>query len=161
MIETTDKPSTRGHIAPPALAPAEVDLMLAKVTTTALPTDDATRIDVLRGLEQLKCAVEGAQAAIAVAFDSSQRRRAADRGVRPEKQGEGIGHQIALARRVSPQRGSRHLGLAKVLTNEMPHTMNAARRSHHRMACHDPRSRDGVPRHRASPGDRRGVGGRC
>ncbi len=130
MIGTTAKPSTRGDITPLVLEPAVVDLMLAKVTTSALPTDDVTRIDVLRGLEQLKCAVEGAQAAIAVAFDASQRQVAAERGIRPEKQGDGIGHQIALARRESPQRGSRHLGLAKVLMTEMPHTLSALRSGH-------------------------------
>ncbi len=35
--------------------------------------------------------------------------------------------QVALARRVSPHRGQRLLGLAKVLHAEMPHTMAAFR----------------------------------
>ena len=33
--------------------------------------------------------------------------------------------QVALARRVSPVRGAQHLGLARVLSNEMPHTLRA------------------------------------
>ena len=123
MIGTTAKQGTGGDIVSLVLEPAEVDLMLAKVTTAALPTDDVLRIDVLRVLEQLKCAIEGAQAAIAADFDGSQRQLAAERGVRPERHGDGIGHQVALARRESAQRGGQHLGLAKVLTSEMPHTM--------------------------------------
>jgi hypothetical protein len=130
MIGTTSKQITGGDTSPLVLEPGEVDSMLEKVATGALPTDDATRIDVLRGLERLKCAVEGAQAAIAVGFDASQRQVAADRGARREKQGHGIGHQIALARRESPQKGHQHLGLAKVLTTEMPHTMRALRGGH-------------------------------
>jgi hypothetical protein len=130
MIETTEQRGPGGDTTPLVLKPAEVDSMLAKVVTGALPTDDVSRIDVLRGLEQLRCAVEGAQAAITMTFDASQRQVAAERGVRPEKQGEGIGHQIALARRESPQRGREHLGLAKILTTEMPHTMAALRSGH-------------------------------
>ena len=39
------------------------------------------------------------------------------------RQGEGVASQIALARRESPIRGALHLGLAKVLTAEMPCTL--------------------------------------
>ena len=35
--------------------------------------------------------------------------------------------QVALARRESPHRGQQHLGLARVLTREMPHTLAAFR----------------------------------
>lgn len=35
--------------------------------------------------------------------------------------------EIALARRESPHRGQQHLGLARILTAEMPHTMAAFR----------------------------------
>ena len=41
--------------------------------------------------------------------------------------GEGIAAQVALARRESPVKGARHLGLAKVLTTEMPHTLGRMR----------------------------------
>ncbi|EUA08831.1 hypothetical protein I553_9888 [Mycobacterium xenopi 4042] len=36
--------------------------------------------------------------------------------------------EVALARRDSPVRGSRHLGFAKALVNEMPHTLAALER---------------------------------
>lgn len=130
MIEPTQKQSTEGVAPPPVLDAAAVEAMLARVTAGALPGEDTARIDVLRGLQQLKCAAEGAQAAIAVAFDASQRARAAGQGVRPEKRGAGVAEQVALARRESPHLGRRHLGLAKVLGTEMPHTMAALRGGH-------------------------------
>ncbi len=127
MTETTEKQGTRGDTSPLVLDAAQVELMLSRVTTAGLPRDDEARIDMLRRLEHLKCAIEGAQAVIAVDFDASQRDIAASRGARREKQGDGIGHQIALARRESPRKGGQHLGLAKVLDTEMPHTMQALR----------------------------------
>lgn len=49
-------------------------------------------------------------------------------GVPTDKRGRGVAGEIALARRESPHRGSRLLGLAKALVNEMPHTMAAMTR---------------------------------
>ncbi|MFJ9392956.1 DUF222 domain-containing protein, partial [Nocardioides sp. NPDC101246] len=43
-------------------------------------------------------------------------------GVPVRKQGEGVASQVALARRVSPEKGAKMLGLAKILIAEMPHT---------------------------------------
>ena len=130
MIEPTREQSTESVTTPPVLDVAAVAAMVAQVTSGRLPVEDSALIDVMRGLQQLKCASEGAQAAIAVAFDSSQRARAAEQGGRPEKQGVGIAEQIALARRESPHLGRRHLGLAKVLDREMPHTFAALRGGH-------------------------------
>ncbi|GAA2141875.1 HNH endonuclease signature motif containing protein [Nocardioides koreensis] len=84
--------------------------------------DDAGRIDLLRTLEEIKCAAEAAQARITVDFEASQRQSQADAGLPARRQGEGIAEQVGLARRQSPHRGSRLLGLAKVLSTEMPHT---------------------------------------
>ena len=97
-----------------------LDEVLERLVDDDLPADDGGRIDELRLLEQLKCAAEARQARITRAFDASQRQRAARQGVPAERQGRGIAHQVALARRVSPNRGMRLLGLAKVL-HEMPH----------------------------------------
>ena len=60
-----------------------------------------------------------------MAFDALQRRDQAAAGVPAEKLGTGIGAQIALARRESPAKGGRLLGLAKALVTEMPHTLAA------------------------------------
>jgi hypothetical protein len=52
-----------------------------------------------------------------------QRSDQARAGVPAEELGTGVAAQIALARRESPARGSRLLGLAKALVTEMPHTL--------------------------------------
>jgi len=93
-----------------------------------LPGSDAERIDVLRALEELKAAIAGVQAEIAVAFDASQRAVQAERGVRAELLGRGVAAQVALARRESPHAGGRLLGMAQALVREMPHTLAALRR---------------------------------
>jgi hypothetical protein len=88
---------------------------------------DAERVDLLRELETLSCAVAGAQAVVTADFDASQRAVQAAAGVRPDRQGRGIASQVALARRESPNKGQQHLGLAKILNSEMPHTLAALR----------------------------------
>jgi hypothetical protein len=86
---------------------------------------DAERIDLITALESLKGAAAAAQARLTVVFDASQRSEQAAQGVPARKQGLGIAGQIALARRESPNKGARHLGLAKALVGEMPHTLRA------------------------------------
>ena len=79
----------------------------------------------IRALEDRKSALAARQARLSVAFDLLQRREQADRGVPAAELGAGVAAQIALARRESPARGSRLLGLAKALVTEMPHTLAA------------------------------------
>jgi hypothetical protein len=86
---------------------------------------DPERIDLLRALESLKNAAAAAQVRVAVDFDESQRAEQEARGVPARLRGSGIGAQVALARRESPHRGGRHLGLARALVHEMPHTLQA------------------------------------
>lgn len=80
----------------------------------AVPGDDAARLGALRELEELKCVIEARQAEITaeLAHGRDPREVSAD---------------VAIARRESPHRGRQHLGLAMVLTDEMPHTMAAFR----------------------------------
>ena len=87
-------------------------------------------IDQLRVLEDMKSAIAGLQAKIAVAFDLAQRQAQAEMGAPTAEQGQGAGAQIALARRESPNKGSRLLGLAKALVSEMPRTMAALETGH-------------------------------
>ena len=87
--------------------------------------DAAGLIDQLRELEDLKSSAAALQARIAVAFDADQRHCQLEAGVPAAELGKGIGAQIALARRESPARGGRLLGLAKALATEMPHTLTA------------------------------------
>jgi hypothetical protein len=99
--------------------------LIAAAGSLHLSRDSAGLIEQLAGLEDLKCVVAGLQARIAVAFDTAQRRDQAEMGVPAAARGQGVAAQIALARRESPNRGSRLLGLAKALVTEMPHTLAA------------------------------------
>ena len=87
--------------------------------------DSGELIDQIGLLERVKAACAARQARLSVAFDDSQRARQRAAGVPADKVGRGVAEQIALARRESPTHGSRHLGLAKALVNEMPNTMAA------------------------------------
>lgn len=86
---------------------------------------DVEIIEQIELLERLKGACAARQAWLAVAFDESQRATQRALGLPADQVGRGIGEQIALARRESPAHGGRHLGLAKALVHEMPHTMTA------------------------------------
>ena len=92
---------------------------------TITATGDAERWDQLRALEELKAAAAAMQARIAVAFDESSRDAQEAAGARPRDVGAGVAAQVALARRESPTRGARHLGLAHALVDEMPQTWRA------------------------------------
>ncbi|WP_380166069.1 DUF222 domain-containing protein [Jannaschia sp. R86511] len=95
---------------------------------TALPVqagDDAGRVDLIRALEVVKAAAAATQARLAADLDASQRQVQEAAGVPAAERGRGVDAQVALARRDSPHRGGRHLGLAKALVHEMPHTLAA------------------------------------
>ncbi|WP_143055234.1 DUF222 domain-containing protein, partial [Nocardioides luteus] len=96
-----------------------IDLLLAGPPSGA---SEGELVDWIARLEQIKCIAEAIQAEAAVRLDEAARARQARAGVPARKLGEGVASQIALARRVSPARGAKLLGLAKVLISEMPHT---------------------------------------
>ncbi|MBG6095734.1 HNH endonuclease [Nocardioides luteus] len=79
-------------------------------------------VDWITRLEQVNCIAEAVQAEAAVRLEEAARVRQAEAGVAVRKLGEGVASQIALARRVSPAKGAKLLGLAKILLTEMPHT---------------------------------------
>jgi len=84
---------------------------------------DGDRVELLEALEGLKAAAAAAQARVTVAFAASQRDVLTAAGVPVARQARSIGAQVALARRVSPRQGSRHLGLAHALVAELPGTL--------------------------------------
>lgn len=91
------------------------------------PTDadvdpDAVRIEQLALLERVKAAAAAAQARITEPFAASQRERQVAAGVPARRLGRGIGDQVALACGLPASQGSRRLGFATALTQEMPHT---------------------------------------
>ncbi|WP_435745042.1 hypothetical protein [Nocardioides sp. SYSU DS0663] len=89
--------------------------------------DDAGRVESIGALEELVRVATAAQAALARELDASQRAVQAEAGLAAEHRGRGVALQVALARRESHHRGKRHLGLAKVVSTEMPHTWAAWR----------------------------------
>lgn len=103
----------------------ELTVLLQRLGGEDRVDTDAERIDLITALESLKGAAAAAQARLSVAFDASQRSLQAAKGVPAKKQGLGIPAQVALARRDSPNKGARHLGLARALVTEMPHTLRA------------------------------------
>lgn len=76
-------------------------------------------------LERLKSAAAAAQARATAAFETARRDAEDADGVPVRRRGRSIAAEIALARCDSPARGNRHLGFAKALVYEMPHTLAA------------------------------------
>jgi hypothetical protein len=89
--------------------------------------DDEERIDLIRALEELRCAVEGAQAEVTTDFVVSQRDAAARRGVPVARRDRGVAAQVALAKRESHARGQRDVALAMTLRTELTCTGAALR----------------------------------
>ncbi|WP_328356645.1 DUF222 domain-containing protein [Mycobacterium sp. NBC_00419] len=86
---------------------------------------ESVLVERIAALERLKAAAAAGQARLAVALDASRRAAEAAAGVPAARRGKGVSAEVALARRDSPARGSRHLGFAKALVLEMPHTLAA------------------------------------
>lgn len=87
--------------------------------------EESDLIAGIAALERLKAAAAARQARLSAALDATRRAAEAAAGVPAERRGRGVAAEVALARRDSPARGSRHLGFAKALINEMPHTLAA------------------------------------
>ncbi|WP_336713748.1 HNH endonuclease [Arthrobacter sp. USHLN218] len=126
-----DNPIAPG--SPPEGPDPEADACLIKTWHAALDQvmrsgrdiGDVGRIDRIRALEDLKSAACALQAADTVELDRSRREADAAAGIPAAKQGKGVGREISLARRESPHRGGRLLGMARALVDEMPHTFAA------------------------------------
>ncbi|WP_265447454.1 HNH endonuclease [Flexivirga meconopsidis] len=79
----------------------------------------------LRALEELKNALSARQVRLTVAVHEHQQGRDRARGIETADTARLVGSQVALARRCSPHLGSRLLGLAHALVDELPHTLTA------------------------------------
>jgi hypothetical protein len=87
--------------------------------------DQSALIERIAELERIKSAAAAGQARAAAALDTARREAEAAAGVPAAQRGRGVASEIALARRDAPVRGGRHLGFAKALVLEMPHTLAA------------------------------------
>ncbi|MGO9041046.1 MAG: DUF222 domain-containing protein [Mycobacterium sp.] len=87
--------------------------------------DESALVERIAELERIKSAAAAGQARAAAALDSARRAAEAAAGVPAARRGRGVASEVALARRDAPVRGGRHLGFAKALVHEMPHTLAA------------------------------------
>lgn len=87
--------------------------------------DQSALIERIAELERIKSAAAAGQARAAAALDTARREAEAAAGVPAAQRGRGVASEIALARCDAPVRGGRHLGFAKALVHEMPHTLAA------------------------------------
>ncbi|GGB20905.1 HNH endonuclease [Flexivirga endophytica] len=78
-----------------------------------------------RALEEAKNAIAARQARLSVAAHRAQRASDIPRGIDRARTAQKVGSDIALARRSSPHLGSRLLGLAHAMVDEMPNTFAA------------------------------------
>jgi hypothetical protein len=86
---------------------------------------ESALIERIAELERIKSAAAAGQVRAAAALDAMRRADEAAAGVPAAQRGRGVASEVALARRDSPARGGRHLGLAKALVHEMPHALAA------------------------------------
>ena len=86
---------------------------------------EASLVERIAELERGKSVAAAEQARVTAELDAVRRAREAASGVPAARRGRGLGAEIALARHDSPNRGGRHLGLARALVHEMPHTLAA------------------------------------
>jgi Domain of unknown function (DUF222) len=104
---------------------ARLEHMFESFAMVDSPAEESTLIERIAELERVKSAAAAGQARAAAALDASRRAAEAAAGVPAANRGRGVASEVALARRDSPARGGRHLGFAKALVNEMPHTLAA------------------------------------
>ncbi len=118
------------------LSPNDIRRFLTRIAAIAVNSamdssaidDSGAAIDTITALEELKAAAAGAQAVLTARVADTIRGQRRDAGIPAARWNTGIATQIGLARRDSPHRGTTHLGLARVLTTEMPHTLGQLRR---------------------------------
>src|SRR4051812_4876317 len=112
MTATTHSPQLQRWLAP---APEATGKRLS----------EAEVIDRIRALEELKAIAAAEQARLTAHLYAERARRDAAEQVPARRRCAGLGAEIALARRVPPHLGNRHLGVALALTRELPQTFAA------------------------------------
>jgi hypothetical protein len=105
-----------------------VTALIAALAVLDTDVPDAERVDELTALERLKSACAARQARLTDAFAGSQRAKLVNAGSDGRDARPSVRHQVALARRDSPHRGGRHVGLAATLVHELPGVLRALER---------------------------------
>jgi hypothetical protein len=97
----------------------------AELAAVDVDLPESELVDRIALLERIKSAAAAGQARAAAALDASRRAAEAGVGLSAARRGRGVASEVGLARRESPVRGSRYLGLAKTLVYQMPHMLTA------------------------------------
>ncbi|QWC84507.1 DUF222 domain-containing protein [Nocardioidaceae bacterium] len=90
--------------------------------------DESALLELIGSAERAKSALAALQARASATLHNKRCRREEAGGVPQAQRGRGLASEIALARRESPHKGSRLLGLARALVEEMPHPLAALQR---------------------------------
>lgn len=106
------------HLSAITEAAAAFIAVLAAANVDSLA--DPERVDELTALERVKSAAFARQAMVTDAFARSQQARLLAAGSKPADVSRSVCAQVGLARRDSPTKGNRHVGLARALVREMP-----------------------------------------
>jgi hypothetical protein len=118
------------HPVPDTAATAALTDVQHAIAVLTAPADvDASErelVDTIRALEDAKAILCAAQAELSVRLDQAVRTRHEQARIPTARRGRDVAGLIAYARRESPAKGSRLLGLAHALTEE-PHTLAAMR----------------------------------
>lgn len=108
---------------------AVADLHECVETIAELVRDsESDAIDQITALEEIKASTAAAQARATADLSRMRIARETALEVPREERGAGLAAEVALARKESPSKGSRHLGLAKVLVTELPQTLELMER---------------------------------
>ena len=107
------------------LTAGDIAAFVDRLADTDVDGADDANIDELAALERLKSACSARQARVTHRFATSQLQAAVEAEREPDEVRRSIAAQIALARKDSPVRGNRHVGFAKAMVEEMPHTFQA------------------------------------
>ena len=92
-------------------------------TTEPVAVSNHALIEAIGQIEQMKNALDAAQARLEVHLRSVRVQAERAAGIPAAKAGSGVGHEIGLARRISPASAGNQLSLRRVLVESMPRTV--------------------------------------
>ncbi|WP_328856974.1 13E12 repeat family protein [Williamsia herbipolensis] len=104
---------------------AALQSFLSSLSDLPAAGDETESIDRIAVLEAIKAGCAAAQAVETMRLEELRREAESAAGVPVARQGRGLAAEVALARKASGSAGGRHLGFARALMREMPHTRAA------------------------------------
>ncbi|MCX6471538.1 MAG: DUF222 domain-containing protein [Corynebacteriales bacterium] len=99
--------------------------MLSSIGELTPASTEADAVDQIATLESMKAACAAAQAKQTMRLEELRIESESAAGVPVARQGRGLAAEVALARKASGSTGGRHLGFARAVMREMPHTRAA------------------------------------